>query len=100
MLHKLKKYLLIMLQLHSKAPTKEIKRNWLIFAIGGVPVVLLTLFCGEKIFFFFSLPKIYYINNYGSWIFFIFIIIYIFIFFDYKKCSEITALERQKYDKT
>jgi hypothetical protein len=97
---KIPHYIFIALQLHSKSPNKEIKKIWEIFVYGGVPVVLLTLFSGEKIFIFGSLPKIEYINNYGSWVFFIFVIIYCVVFFNYDKCKEITINIHEKYDKS
>ena len=100
MLAKIKEYILIMVQLHSKAPTEEIKKNWRIFALGGLPVVLLTLFCGEKIFIYFQLPKIDFLNNYGGFIFFGFVVVYVIVFFNYKKCREITDKNYQKHGKT
>jgi hypothetical protein len=93
-------YVSIAFQLHSKAPTKEIKNNWRILVIGGMPVTLLTLLCGERILWFFKMPKIDIINSYGTWIFFIFIVSYCIVFFDYKKCKEITDNQHKKYSKT
>lgn len=86
-------YLSIILQLHSKSPTKEIKRNWEIFALSGLVTVLLTVFSGAKILFIPSL-KIDFINNNGVWIFFIFTLIFCMVFFDMKKCNEISKKER------
>jgi hypothetical protein len=92
-------YISIMLQLHSNSPNEEIKNNWKILAIGGIPVVFLTLFLGEKIFGIFQLPEIEFINIYGGWIFLSFLIVYSIIFFDYKKCLEITAKQHRKSEK-
>jgi amino acid transporter len=107
MLSKIKYYILrvphfiaIALMLHSKAPNKEIKKLWEVMVIGGLPVTFLTLFCGEKILWFLRLPKIDFINNNGGFIFFIFVIVYIIVFFDYKKCGEITTKEQQNYSKS
>jgi hypothetical protein len=99
MIKKMFHYLGIILRMHSLAPTKEIKKIWKIIAISGLFIVSLTLFCGEKIFWFLKLPKIDILNTYGSWIFFIFILVFIIVFFDYKKCSEITAKNKQKQPK-
>jgi hypothetical protein len=93
-------YLFVALQLHSKAPNREIKKIWEIFMLGGLPVVLLTLFCGEKIFIFFSLPKIDYINNYGSWIFWVFVVVFCAVFFNYEKSNEISKNIHEKYNKS
>jgi putative copper export protein len=86
-------YLSIILQLHSKSPNKEIKRNWEIFALSGLVVVFLTVFSGAKIWFIPTL-KIDLINNYGVFIFFIYTIIFCIVFFDNKKCKEITEHEK------
>ena len=78
---------------------KEIKKLWEIFGIGGLIVVLLTLFSGVKILFFPTI-KINFINDYGGFIFFIFILIFTVLFFDNKKSKEITGNEQQKYSKS
>jgi hypothetical protein len=106
-MNKIKKFILkipyyvsIMLQLHSKAPTKEIKRLIEVFTLGLAFVTPLTLLSGQKIFFIIQLPKIEYIDNYGSFMFFIFCVVYVFVFFDVKKCKEITAKNNQKHEKS
>lgn len=93
-------YIKIIICLHSNSPTKEIKRNWEIFVIGGLPVVFLVLFSGEKILGFIQLPNLVFINSYGAWLFFGFVFIYVIVFFDYQKCKDITAKKYQKYDKS
>ena len=95
---KIPHYVSIALQLHSKAPTKEIKNIWKILVFGGFPVVILTLFSGIKIWFIPTL-KIDVINDNGSFIFFGFIVLYCIVFFDYKKCKEITKNQHKKYGK-
>jgi hypothetical protein len=96
---KIPHYLNIALHLHSKAPNNEIKKIWEILAVGGLPFTLLTLFSGVKILWFIPVLKIDFINDNGVWIFFIFIIVYCVVFFDYKKCKDITAKEHKKYGK-
>jgi hypothetical protein len=91
-------YINIALHLHSKAPTEEIKRIWEIIGLGGTPILILTIFSGVKIIWFIPSFKIDFINDYGGFIFFTYVIILMVIFFDNKKCKEITK-EQSKHGK-
>lgn len=87
------KYLLIMIQLHSKSPTKEIKQIWEIFALGGTVILLLTFLSGTPFIFgiSFKFPFSILIDNYGGFIFFAFIIIFCILFIDTKKLKSLKA---------
>ena len=87
---KIPHYLNIALKLHSNTPNKEIKKIWEIIAISGFPVVLLTLFSGEKILWVIPTLKIDLINVYGAWIFLVFVLVFSIICFDNKRAKEIT----------
>lgn len=89
-IYKIPHYINIALHMHSLAPTYEIKRIWEIIVIGGLPYTLITLFSGVKILWFIPPLKIDFINDYGVWIFFSIIIIFCIVFFDNKKCKEIS----------
>ena len=97
---KIPHYIGIALKLHSKSPTKEIKKLWKIIAISGLFVVFLTLFSGVKIFGFIPSLKIDFINNNGGFIFFIFIVVFVIVFFDYEECKNITSKQYQKNSNT
>lgn len=78
----LKKLMLIFLQLHSKAPTKEIKRNWEIFGISGIIVLFLTVLSGTEIFNIkISFPFSEILNINGGFIFFTFVVLFCIVFF-------------------
>lgn len=96
---KIPHYLGIALRLHSESPNNEIKKNWEIFVLGGLSVVLLTVFSGVTIFNFIPTLKIDYINDYGGFIFFIFVVLFSIIFFDSKRCMEITKKLNEKQPK-
>lgn len=88
---KIKRLILIAFQLHSKAPTKEIKRLWEIVAICLTPITLLELFSGDKIFFgLIPTIKSEFVYWNGGFLFCIFVTFFIIVFFDIKKCKEIT----------
>lgn len=88
--NRLIRYIYLATHLHSSAPTKEIKRLWEIVALCLLPVTILELFSGDKILGFIQTPKVQFVQDYGAFIFFIFVIVFIIVFFDIKKCKEIT----------
>ena len=75
------------LQLHSKAPTKEIKRNWELFAIGTTFIFFMNLFCGIPIFLTFKIefPFSEVLNQYGSFVFWFFVILIMIVFLKINK---------------
>ena len=76
-----------MLQLHSKAPTKEIKRFWEIFALTGIFTIILNLVSGVPFIFGIKIPfpNSEILNYYGSFIFIVFIIVFCIMFMNTKK---------------
>jgi hypothetical protein len=76
----------LILQLHSKAPTTEIKKNWEIFALGVTFILFMNFFSGAGILgiqIIFPFSEI--INYYGGFIFIMFIIVFGILFIDLKK---------------
>jgi Mg2+ and Co2+ transporter CorA len=67
----------IMLQLHSKAPTKEIKKNWELFTIFGIFVLIMNLITGTSFIFNIKIPIPYneFLNSIGGYIFLVFVIV-------------------------
>lgn len=68
----------IFMHLYSESPTKEIKQNWIIFLIGGLFVILMTILSGMPFMFNikFVLPFNEFFNNNGGFIFVIFVIFF------------------------
>lgn len=95
---RIKWIILTSLQLHSKAPTKEIKRNWEIFAIGTTFIFFMNLLCGMPIFLSFKIefPFSEVLNQYGSFIFWFFVIIFMIVFLK----VDIKAKKCEKHDNT
>ena len=85
------RYIDIMLHLHSKSPTKEIKRFWKIFAFSGTFIIILNLVSGVPFVFDIKIPfpNSEILNYYGSFIFVVFIIIFCVIFMNTKKLLKI-----------
>lgn len=79
-------FIITVTQLHSKAPTKEIKQNWFIFAIGIGIILMLNILSGIPIFLgiAFNFPFSNEFNLYGSWIFIGFIILFCIMFYNTK----------------
>jgi hypothetical protein len=75
------------LQLHSKSPTKKIKKNWEIFAIGVMFIFFMNLFCGMPVFLTFKIefPFSNILNQYGSFIFWFFTILFMIAFLKVNK---------------
>jgi uncharacterized membrane protein len=73
-LKKVVNWINIGMHLYSKAPTKEIKQNWLIFSIGIYFMLFMAIFSGQYGFKFTFTTEF---NNSGGFIFFGFIILFI-----------------------
>ena len=84
-------YIDIMLHLHSKAPTKEIKLFWEIFALTGIFIIILNLVSGVPFVFDIKIPfpNSEIINNYSTFIFIGFVIMFCIVFIDKEKLFKI-----------
>jgi hypothetical protein len=95
------RYVFMALQLHSLAPTEEIKKLIELLALCMLPITVLELMSGDKILGFIPTLKVQFIQDNGIWLFLGFVIIFCIVFFNKKKLREITLeiQDKEKRDK-
>ena len=92
MIKKIPFFISTILQLHSKAPTTEIKRNWELLAICGTFLVFMNVLTGTPFIFGIKIifPFSTFINDIGVWLLFLFVLLMCIFGIDIKHTQNVS----------